>query len=65
MFIAQHTNLPKKRAAQKEQQMKDALLDATNAATAVTAAKGKAVSVSYDWAARPNYIEDLSCFFNE
>ena len=37
MFIAQHTNLPKKRAAQKEQQMKDALLDATNAATAATA----------------------------
>ncbi|MCI7057319.1 MAG: hypothetical protein MR959_10680, partial [Selenomonas bovis] len=31
----------------------------------VTAAKGEAVSVSYDWAARPNYIEDLSCFFNE
>lgn len=37
MFIAQHTNLPKKRAAQKEQQMKNALLDATNAAAAATA----------------------------
>ena len=37
MFVTQHTNLPKRRAAQKEQQMKNALLDATNAATAVTA----------------------------
>ena len=37
MFIAQHTNLPRKRAAQKEQQTKHALLDATNAAAAATA----------------------------
>ena len=37
MFITQHTSLPKKRAAQKEQQMKNALLDATNAAAAATA----------------------------
>ena len=37
MFIAQHTNLPKKRAVKKEQQMKNALLDATNAAVAATA----------------------------
>ena len=37
MFVTQHTNLPKRRAAQKEQQMKDALLDATNAATVATA----------------------------
>lgn len=39
-------------------------LDATDVLQ-VTAAKDEAVSVSYDWAARPNYIEDLSCFFNE
>ena len=37
MFITQHTNLPRKRAAQKEQQTKNALLDATNAAAAATA----------------------------
>lgn len=37
MFVTQHTNLPRKRTAQKEQQTKDALLDATNAATAATA----------------------------
>lgn len=37
MFVTKHTNLPKRRAAQKEQQMKNALLDATNAATAATA----------------------------
>lgn len=36
MFVTQYTSLPKKRAAQKEQQMKNALLDATNAATAAT-----------------------------
>lgn len=33
MFVTHHTNLPRKRAAQKEQQMKNALLDATNAVT--------------------------------
>ena len=37
MFVTQYTSLPKKRAAQKEQQMKNALLDATNAAAATTA----------------------------
>lgn len=31
----------------------------------VTADKGKALTVSYDWAARPVYIEDLTIFFNE
>lgn len=36
MLVTQHTNLPRKRAAQKEQQTKNALLDATNAATAAT-----------------------------
>lgn len=36
MFVTQYTSLPKKRAARKEQQMKNALLDATNAATAAT-----------------------------
>lgn len=31
----------------------------------VTAAVGQPISVSYSWAARPTYIDDLSCFFNE
>ncbi len=37
MFVTKHTTLPRKRAAQKEQQTKNALLDATNAAAAATA----------------------------
>ena len=36
MFVTQHTNLPRKRAAQKEKELKAAVLDATNAATAAT-----------------------------
>ena len=37
MFVTQHKNLQRKSAAQKEQQTKSALLDATNAAAAATA----------------------------
>ena len=36
MFVMKHTNLPRKRAAQKEKELKAAVLDATNAATAAT-----------------------------
>lgn len=31
----------------------------------VTAQEGETISVSYGWAARPNYIESLACIFNE
>ena len=31
----------------------------------VTAKKGATLAASYRWAARPVYIEDLTCFFNE
>lgn len=38
MFVTQHTTLPRKRAAQKDKELKAAVLDATNTATAVTVA---------------------------
>ena len=31
----------------------------------VTAKEGEAISVSYNWAARPNYLESIACIFNE
>lgn len=31
----------------------------------VTAPQGAAISVSYDWAARTNYLESIACIFNE
>lgn len=31
----------------------------------VTGSKGDALTVSYDWAARTNYLESLACIFNE
>ena len=31
----------------------------------VTAKEGEAISVSYSWAARPNYLESIACIFNE
>ena len=31
----------------------------------VTAPRGQHISVSYEWAARPNYLESLACIFNE
>lgn len=36
MFVTKHTTLPRKRAAQKDKELKAAVLDATNAATAAT-----------------------------
>ena len=37
MFVTKHTTLPRKRAAQKDKELKAAVLDATNAATAAAA----------------------------
>lgn len=37
MFVTQYTSLPKKRAAQKDKELKATVLDATNAAAAATA----------------------------
>lgn len=31
----------------------------------ITAKDGEAISVSYSWAARPNYLESIACIFNE
>lgn len=31
----------------------------------VTAPQGEAISVSYDWAARTNYLDSIACIFNE
>ena len=60
MFVTQHTNLPRKRAAQKEQQMKDALLDATNAATAATASIAEISQIVAGLEARVTALEAAS-----
>ena len=57
MFVTQHTNLPRKRAAQKEQQMKNALLDATNAATAAAASIAEIAQIIAGLEARITALE--------
>lgn len=58
MFVTQHTSLPKRRAAQKEQQMKNALLDATNAATAAAASIAEIAQIIAGLEARITALEE-------
>lgn len=57
MFVTQYTNLPKERAAQKEQRTKNALLDATNAATSAAVSIAEVSQIIADLETRVTALE--------